>query len=216
MKQNGRIVKTIFSLGICIALLMFCLYCSNKGTIMALLNIDNYIEGSGEIVEESTYKRIGAEVTIQYHYNGGIFTFTDWWVGLEKVGDSVPLLINNSGNAVRRNIKFKTAYEKAFLLTIVILCMVLVYDIILLYKERQINTELRTRKINASVIKIREYIDLNTGQHKYQYLAEMKDETGKKHKFWSCVVMMPDNIHVGDGVKVVIEPGNYKNYYVKL
>lgn len=99
------------------------LYCSkyNDGdNLEGGLNIDNYIEGSGEIVEKSTYKRIGSEVTIQYHYNGEIFAFTDGRVGLEKVGDSVPLLINNFGNAVRRNIKFKTAYEKAFLLTSVI------------------------------------------------------------------------------------------------
>lgn len=81
---------------------------------------------------------------------------------------------------------------------------------------RQINTELRTQEINATIIKIRKYVVLTTGQYKYQYLAEMKDETGKKHKFWSCVVMIPDNIHVGDNIKVVMEPGNYKNYYVKL
>ena len=183
---------------------------------MALLNINNYIEGSGEIIEKSTYNRIGSKVKIKYYYNGEIFTFADWRVGMEKEGDSVPLLINDSGVAVRRSVKFKTAYEGGFLLTIVILCMVLVYDIILLYKEGQINTELRTREINASVIKIREYIELNIGQHKYQYLAEMEDETGKKHKFWSCVVMMSDNIQVGDNIKVVMEPGNYKNYYVEL
>ena len=174
------------------------------------LNIDNYIEGSGEIIEKRRVGKVETNVKIKYYYNGEIFTFADLRAGMEKVGDSVPLLINDSGVAVRKSVTFKTPYEGAVLLFIVLSCMCLVYDIILLYKEGQINTELRTREINASVIKIREYIDLNTGQHKYQYLAEMKDETGKKHKFWSYVVLMPDNIQVGDNIKVVMEPGNLK------
>ena len=216
MRKNGRIAKTICSLVICIILLLFCLYCSNKNTITALFNIDNYIEGNGLITEISTYQRIGSEVTIQYHYNGEIFSFVDWRNGIEKVGDSVPLLVNNSGGAVRRNVEFKTAYEYGFLLTSVIFGMVLVHDIILLYRKRRINTELRTQEVDAFIIKIRKYVILTSGHYKYQYLAEMKDEKGKKHKFWSYVVLMLDNISVGDNVKVVIEPNNYRNYYVKL
>lgn len=208
MKQNERIAKTFFLMLICIILLLFCLYCNNKSTIVALFNIDNYIESNGIITEQSIYKRIGAEITIQYHYKEKIFSFTDWQVATEKVGDS--------GNATRRNVEFKTAYEYAFLLVSVIFSMILAHDLILFYEAKQISPELRTQEIDACVIKIKKYVELNSGKYKYQYLAEMRDERGKKHKFWSPVVLMPDNIQAGDNVKVVMEPDNYKNYYVKL
>lgn len=82
--------------------------------------------------------------------------------------------------------------------------------------KKDIIAEKRTCRLECTIIKVESELDPNEYIDYVRICCEHITAEGKRYQFKSDKVMGITECKIGDSISVLVEPGNYNNYYVQI